>query len=102
MKYKLLNLVTALAVLATKVADRLTVVAVRSAEATEALSAKVDAAALAVATESNQAKIDKALASQVAAYQAYQRCRYNFQEATWAGLKNLAALKAKHGKVASC
>lgn len=96
MKYKFLNLVTALAVYATKVADRLTTVAVRSAEATEALSVKVDTAAESVALANNQAIIDKALDNQVAAYQAYQRCRSNFQDATWAGLRNLAAIKAKH------
>ena len=106
MKYRFLNLATALAVFATKVADRLTVVAARSAEAAEVLSTKADAAALGVKTQIVQAEVDKALAAQVAAYSAYQRCRSNFQDKTWTALRSLAALEAKHtrakGAVSSC
>ena len=106
MKYSMLNLATALAVFATKVADRLTVIAARSAEAADVLSIKADTAALGLKTQIVQAKVDKALASQVAAYSAYQRCRSNFQDKTWKALRDLAALEAKHsrakGAVSSC
>ena len=98
MKYSLLNLATAVAVFATKVADRLTVVAARSAEAADLLSIKADSAALGIKTQIVQAEVEKALASQQAAYSAYQRCRSNFQDKTWESLRTLSALEAKHSR----
>lgn len=98
MKYTLLNLATALAGFATKVADRLTVLAARSAESAYTLSIKTDSAALGVKTQTVQAEVDRALASQEAAYSAYQRCRSNFKDTTWEAMRKLADLKAKHAR----
>lgn len=96
MKYRILNLVTLLAMFATRAADAAISVAVRSAEAADDLAVKVDTAAYNERITQVRNRTFALLENEAAAYAALTRARAAVSANSPVVLAEVQAARAKH------